>query len=534
MPASPEAPQPALAYLLQAFSGRTLQLQTLSASPPDAPPARPILTPAHLLLPAGEGAQQRAAVAHAAAHLLYSPVAQASAALKPLAQAVVAAMEDARVEQLLMRQLPGLRHWFLAGLRQSVQPQGLSFTALISRLSLALHDEDYADGNAWVDKGRRLYAAARAQQGLQDYTAFRRLAALLANDLGQMRVRFDPQQYAVPAAYRDDNSYLWDHGVARDEQAQALQAPLQEQQPAGGAAAQTVESFIAVHHYPEWDARSAVLRQDWCTLYELRPLLKAPASAPATHRPLPPPQRHRAQNGRRLRRQWEGETLDLDAAIEAAVERRLQGAPSGRIFQRPGPQIQPLSLLVLLDLSKSTGARTHADAPSLLEMEQQAALLLARAAQAAGERIALHGFCSDTRAQVRYHRLLDFGQPLDAQAEARLRAVQPAWSTRLGAALRHATTLLAAEPAERRALLVLTDGEPADVDVHDTRYLIADARAAVQAAARLGLPVFGLAVDADAATYARRIFGAGNYRIAETPEQLPRQLTALHARLTGV
>lgn len=534
MPVFPEAPPPALAYLLQAFSGRQLQLQTLPASPPDAPPARPVLTPTHLLLPAGDGAQQRAAVAHAAAHLLYSPLAQPSATLKPLAQAVVAAVEDARVEDLMSEQLPGLRTWFLAGLRASVQPQGLSFTALISRLNLALLDEHYADGNAWVDKARTLYAAARAQQGLRDYTAFRRLAALLANDLGQMRVRFDPQQYAVPAAYRDDNSCLWDHGVARDEAAQALQAPLQEQPQASSAAAQAIESVLSVHHYPEWDARSAVLRPDWCTLYELQPLLKAQASASSARRPLPPLQRQRTQPGRRLRRQWEGETLDLDAAIEAAVERRLQGAPSGRIFQRPGPQTEALSLLVLLDLSQSTGARASAGAPSLLEVEQQAALLLARTAHAAGERIALHGFCSNTRAGVRYHRLLDFGQPLDARAEARLRAMQPAFSTRLGAALRHATALLAAEPAARRALLVLTDGEPSDVDVHDRRYLIADARAAVLAATRQGLPVCGLAVDAGAAVYARQIFGAQNYRIAAKPEQLPRQLAALHARFSGV
>jgi len=534
MPALPEAPQPALALLLQAFSGRALQLQTLPTTPPDAPPARAILTPSHLLLPAGDWTNQRATAAHAAAHLLHSPAAQASATLKPLAQAVVAAVEDARVEQLLMRQLPGLRSWFLAGLRASVQPQGLSFTALVSRLSLALHDESYADGNAWVYKARTLFATARAQQGLADYAAFRRLATLLANDLGQMRVRFEPQQYAAPASYRDDNSYLWDHGVANDGQAQPLQAPLQEQQPASGAAAQAIESVLCVHHYPEWDARSAVLRPDWCTLYELRPLLKAQASASRMQRPLPPLQRQRAQHGRRLRRQWEGETLDLDAAIEAAVERRVQGTPLGRIFQRPGPQIQALSLLVLLDCSLSTGMRASEHAPSLLEVEQAAALLLARAVQASGQRIALHAFCSDTRAQVRYHRLLDFGQPLDAQAEDRLRALQPAYSTRLGTALRHATALLADEPAERRALLVLTDGEPSDVDVHDRRYLIDDARVAVQEAARQGVPVCGLAVDAGSTDYARRIFGSGNFRVAEAPAQLPRQLTALHARLTGI
>lgn len=533
MPASPEAPQPALAFLLQALSGRRLQLQTLPATPPDAPPARAILTPTQLLLPAGDWAHQRAAIAHAAAHLLYSPVAQASAALKPLAQAVVAAVEDARVERLLMAQLPGVRAWFLAGLRESLQAHGLSFTALISRLSLALHDDGYADGNAWVGKARVLFAQTRQDHGLEDYLAFRRLAAVLANDLGQMRVRFEPQQYAVPAAYRDDNSYLWNHGVASDEQAEPLEAPAQTPQTGIGGPAQALQAVIAVHHYPEWDERSGVLRPHWCTLHDMRPPLAPLAVLAPPQRPPLVLHRRQAPHGRRLRRQWEGETLDLDAAIEAAVERRLQRAPTGRIFQRPGPQARPLSLLVLLDLSRSTGARASENAPSLLELEQEAALLLAHTAQAKGERIAIHGFCSDTRAKVHYHRLLDFGEALDAQAEARLRAAQAAYSTRLGTALRHACALLLAEPAQRRALLVLTDGEPADVDVHDPRYLIADARAAVQEAARLGLPIVGLAVDAGAAGYARQIFGANNYRIAETPEHLPRQLSALYARVSG-
>lgn len=533
MPASPDLlATPAL--LLQALAGRNLQVATQAPAAPDAAGARPIVNATHLLLPALDAPLQRAAVAHAAAHVLYSRPAQPSATLKPLGLAVVGAMEDARVELLLARALPGVRAWFDAPLRQVLEPGGLSVHALFSRLALALHDERYADGNAWIDKARTRFAAASRAHGLEDDTAFRRLASVLANDLGQMRVRFDPRLYAVPAPYRDDNSYLWQHGTTREAEAQPLPSPIRLQAPPAEGTTPALKTTMPALAYPEWDYRSGVLRQDWCSLYELRPLPAGDAATtPAAQRPLLPLQRVRPQHGRRLRRQWDGETLDLDAAIESAVERRLQGAPSGRIFQRPGPQARPLSLLVLLDLSQSTGERAAGQARSLLEVEQEAALLLARSAQGAGERIALHGFCSDTRAQVRYHRLLDFGEPLDARAAARLQAQQAAWSTRLGTALRHACALLAAEPAERRALLVLTDGAPADVDVFDARYLVEDARAAVRDAARLGLPVCGLAVDAGAAAYARRIFGAGNYRIAETPAQLPRQLAALHARFSG-
>ena len=529
MPASPELPA-ALSLLLQALAARELTLQTLPPAAPEGPAARPILNPTHLLLPALTAPLQRAVVAHAAAHLLYSPPGQPTATLKPLGLAVVSAVEDARVEQLLTRSLPGVRAWFDTPLRQALDPQGLSATALLSRLDLALHDETHADDNHWVDKARTLFAAAQREHGLEDAAAFRRLASLLANDLGQMRVRFEARQHAVAAPYRDDHSYLWQHPADAAARPQDLQVHVPELPPATQGQA-TPEPVTALPHpYPEWDYRSGVLRTDWCTLYELRAPIAAPLPTQEQRLHLPALRPHGP--GRRLRRQWEGEALDLDAAIEAAVDRRLGRPPTGRIFQRPGPQPAPLSLLLLLDCSLST-ADPGPDGRSLLQIEQEAALLLAHAVLAAGGRIAVHAFCSDTRAQVRYHRLLDFGAPLDREAEARLCALGAAWSTRLGTALRHAAALLAHEPATRRALLVLSDGAPSDVDVHDARYLVEDARAAVQAAARRGLPVHGLVVDPGAADYAQHVFGRRHSRVLRQAWQLPRELLALHAQFQG-
>lgn len=533
MPALPEPALAAPALLLQALSGREGLVQTLPPGPAEAPAQRPILSARHLLLPPGtDWPRQRAAVAHAAAHLLHTPRSLSSAGLKPMGLAVVAAVEDARVEQLLVRHLPGVRRWFLESLRASVQPHGLEFAALLSRMDLALCDDGYRDGNHWVDKARTLFAAARQQHGLEDYAAFRRLASILANDLGQMRVRFYPRQYAVPAPYRDDNSYLWDHGTAHDAEAEPVLLQLPQAAPPGGTAGTGAPAPARAPRfvYPEWDYRSGVLRQDWCTVIEpTAPLASTPGPEAASAGRLA--LRPRPGRGQRLRRQWDGEEIDLDAAIEVQIERRLQLAPDGRLFQRPGPQHRPLSLLVLLDLSQSTGERAAGSPHTLLALEQQAALLLARAALAAGDRIAIHGFSSDTRAQVHYHRLLDFGAPLDSAAVARLQAVPARWSTRMGAALRHATALLAAEPAAQRALLVLSDGAPADIDVHDGRYLVEDAHVAVQAARRARIVVQGLTVDGGAADYARRIFGPRHARLIRHAAQLPRQLAGLYARM---
>lgn len=72
-------------------------------------------------------------------------------------------------------------------------------------------------------------------------------------------------------------------------------------------------------------------------------------------------------------------------------------------------------------------------------------------------------------------------------------AVRPAGSTRTGAALRHAAALAREQAGRdgdtRPAVLLLTDGEPHDVDVADPAYLRADLRRAIAEAERGGIPV---------------------------------------------
>ncbi len=519
MPASADA---ALSLLVQGLARRTLAVQRGTT-------VRPILTPKHLLLPAL--ADARAAAAHAAAHLLYSPYAQTAKDLKPISQAVIATVEDARVELLLQEALPGVRRWFLPPLRAAVQPHGLDLPAWLSRLALALADADCIDGSHWVNKARTLFAETRARHGLHDYAAFRRMASILANDLGQMRVRFEPQQQLVPTVYRDDHSYLWQHGATTDE-ATELAAP-----PPGAGAGSTQPPDYQdepTWHYPEWDYRLQRERPDWCTLREStppQPPLEAAAVASGTLRLR---RAQRLDRARRLRRQWEGEELDLDAAIEAALDHRIGRRVDARVFRRPGRSERTGSVLVLLDLSASTLDPLPGSDLTLLEIERRAALLLARSSRDVGDRFAVHGFSSDTRERVRYLRLLDFDAPLDTAAQARIAGATGEGSTRMGAALRHATGLLAQQPAPRTLLLV-TDGAPSDIDVYDSRYLGADAQAAVQAAQRVGIRTHALGVGDgtnDSDDVLRRIVGAQRLRRVGTPAQLPVQLLRLYRQLS--
>jgi len=538
-----------------------------------APPARAILVAAvsaqdedvtgkvagtgvicHLLLPSladhdpvPRRRLHRAMVAHTAAHLRHSPLGQDSSKLKPMGMTVVSALEDARVERLLCRDYPGVRAWFEDFLAPAPDDSDLSFRAFMARLDRILFWPERHDGNHWVNKARELFERAAREHGLEDYAAFRAVASVLGNDLGQMRVRMDPQHYTVPTPYRDDNSYLWRHPDTETAAEDALVLPEDEPPPpppdSEDAPPQeiTPDMELARYHYPEWDHERERLKTDWCTLIDRVPAWQGVGGAdqtqlkPPTARKLAPlqlPQARQLDRRNRLRRQWEGEDVDLNAAVEILVDRRLNLRPDPRLFMRPGKGPRPTSLLVLLDVSESVNDAGVEGTP-LLDMEKQAALLLAQARVRGVDRLAIHAFSSNTRSEVNYYRLLDFGQPHSSFTTAMIQALQGRYSTRLGAALRHAGNLLQAEPAGQRTLLVITDGEPSDIDVHDRNYLIEDARHAVQYARQTGVRITCLAVDSKADAWVRHIFGWRNFGIAERAAQLPQRLTQMSARLAA-
>lgn len=541
---------PSLTLLLHGLSGREIQLQPRRQTALGGLPLRPVLTSTHLLLPddytALDGPDRyrlyRAAVAHAVAHLRYSTAGLPTLTLKPMGIAMVSAIEDARVERLLARDYPGVRNWFLEFLQRGVKPTELGFAALVGRMNLALMDPEYQDDNFWVNKARRLFEEQAAN--LTDYAAFRRLASILANDLGQMRVPFRAQRYVVPEAYRDDNSFLWDFNEPNAPTPEPLDLHVKAPQRPDAAAPDeplsqpmAAEIELGRQTYPEWDAQLSLMRMDWCTVIEKRPAWqgqRATATRDAPALPLVPLIRSRRLSRRqRLRRQWEGDDIDLNAAIEAMLDQRLKLSPDLRLFTRAGREEQASSILVLLDLSESTNDCPGTSMESILDIEKKAALLLVQSVMHSGDRIAVHGFSSNTRAEVNYYRLLEFGAPLDEVAIAMIRSVPGRYSTRMGAALHHAVACLSHEPNDYRAIVMVTDGAPSDIDTFKADYLIEDARAAVHEGRRAGVQTFCVALDPQAGPYVRRIFGWDNYRIVDDPNRLPTQLSTLYNRLTA-
>ncbi|MBC7942321.1 MAG: nitric oxide reductase activation protein NorD [Chitinophagaceae bacterium] len=516
-----------LAYLAGfGFSTHGIELHEPQAAgqPPPAPSvADAVIRFSRRCAVSGHGAERaalyRASMAHIAAHLRHSPLARLAGSRRPMLLATIALLEDARVERLMLRDYPGLRSLWGMFHTATREGSGFDYAGLAARLARALHDPGYDDSNAWVQTGRALFEDAAATD-LHDVPAFEAIGRRLAIDVEKMRLPLLPS-YRPQPPYRDDNAVLWNMNAALpiDEEATAPREDY-EFRPRDALPpdlpAVDVDTRRRTRH-PEWDHRLDALREDWATVIESGPAAHRSAGSRFAHRPA---QRVRGleqtpDRSIRLNRLAEGDELDLTAAVDGAIRQRARLAPDGRIFRRHGRRHRATAVVLLMDLSVSTQRFVPGSFTTVLDVEKRAARVVAQALDSSRDRVAVHGFASDGRHEVHYQRIKDFDEPFGAEQQARLAALRGSLSTRMGAALRHATALLDGQAVDHKVILMLTDGEPSDVDVVEEEHLVEDARHAVASAAARGIRTFCLTLDRHADAYVRRIFGSRNYLIAD-------------------
>jgi nitric oxide reductase NorD protein len=498
----------------------------------------------------------RAAAAHAQAHLVFGGPRFPVGTLKPLQIALVTLIEDARIELLEMRQLPGLRKQWSP--YHIAVPAGVaSAPTLLARLARALFDPSYDDDDSFVAKGRWMFEARLPR--LEDPAISREIGMLLGNDLGQMRVQFNAKTYVVEPVYRDDGLGLWDFGddapssdetldlavdavrvEQRDDPDQSFLRPdvLEDESRVGRARAVAPERGIVIAKYPEWDRAHGVERPEWTTVREVparpgdpRLVEEALDRADVLRNRIRRLVRGvRVGRTTRLKRQLDGHDLDVDAVLDAGIALRSRQEPDPRVFRATTSKHRDLVVLLLLDISESTRDRLASGA-SILDVERLAVAVLAEAMSALGDPFSMLAFASNGRGDVEMTTVKAFHEPYDRACVGRLAALSSGLSTRLGTALRHAGELISHARSFRKLVIVLTDGEPSDIDVTDPLDLVEDARRAAVGLRARGIDGFGVVLGSNAMNSAVRIFGRGNTMLVPRVEDLPARLSELYFRL---
>ncbi|TCU71495.1 von Willebrand factor type A domain-containing protein [Bradyrhizobium sp. R2.2-H] len=499
----------------------------------------------------------RAATAHAQAHLVLGRARFPIGTLKPLQVALVNLIEDARVETLAMRALPGLRRLWAP--YHVAEPRGIATApVLLARLARALFDPAHVDDDGFVAKGRALFAAALPR--IEDSAISREIGTLLGNDLGQMRVQFNARTYVVEPVYRDDGLGLWDFGAdaqppddVLDLFIDAMRVDSQESADGSNQRAEpgNAEAGIArgrpvapddrgtvIARYPEWDRVHGIERPDWTVVREVAAKTADPhtidealdRSGAVRNRVARLVRGLRIGRTVRLKRQHDGHDLDVDAMLDAGIALRSGREPDPRVFRSSKSVHRDLSALLLIDTSHSTSDRLLSGS-TVLDVERLAVAILSEAMDRLGDPFGLLSFASDGREDVRMTVIKGFDEAYDRHCRARLAGLSSGLSTRLGTALRHAGNVMATASTSRRLLIVLTDGEPSDIDVADPLDLVEDARRAAVDLHRRGIDAYGVVLGTAGIASAPRIFGRGNTMLVPRVENLPARLSELYFRL---
>lgn len=286
----------------------------------------------------------------------------------------------------------------------------------------------------------------------------------------------------------------------------------------------------------EWDWKRGELLHDYCRLQPMLAEDVVPVELPV----------HLQRSARKLCQQFEslapvrswhrgqadGNEIDMDAWLRHVTDNMTGHAQSDTgLYRDFRGGNRDLACLLLADLSLSTDAWVNNSA-RIIDIIRDSLFLFSEALTHTGDRFAMYGFSSRSREHIRFHHIKTFAQKHDNDVRGRIQAIKPGYYTRMGAAIRHASSILSKEVNSQRLLLLLTDGKPNDLDHYEGRYGVEDTRHAVQEARKEGLQVFCVTIDEQAEDYLPHLFGAHHYVLIRHAADLPNELPLLYMRIT--
>ncbi|KAA0444716.1 MAG: VWA domain-containing protein [Candidatus Thioglobus sp.] len=526
----------------------------------------------------------RATVAHMAAHLMYTSQPMSAEQLSPAQMFFIGMLEDARIEYKAAQDFPGLKKLWMTLMKvKNAEPAEHQTMEILENFALQLLDENESgDDKQMNDFAEKFHKGIEQNQDDNNFSWMMgiELYNLFAGKKAVPSLRI-LENYRLD--YRDDNRIVWQYedinwddgveyiaaskGQVRYEVSPLMMAHEVDCELAGDDAqvvwtckdtmrvyeddltddaksfneTMGVEPISDPYHYHEWDYQIQLHRPDWVTVYERRPPKGIATEIddilteykPIAHRIRQIIDLLSPAGVQRQRGMEDGDEVDINAAIDAMIAIRMGEQPNPKITMRNVLNTRDLSVVVLLDLSESTNETMRGSDKTILQLTREAATLVATAIEGIGDPFALHGFASDGRHDVQYSRLKDFNQHFDDEAKSRLAGMKGGLSTRMGAALRHAGQHLHKQAEKRKLILLVTDGEPADIDETDPQHLRFDTKKAVEELYSTGVLTYCLTLDPEADSYVKRIFGENNYTIIDNVEKLPEQLPLLFASLTA-
>ena len=390
-------------------------------------------------------------------------------------------------------------------------------------LERALRQTIKSEGKAIADEGRFTLLDA------QDADAAGRNLDLYYD--GQ-RIEMTPEIQVLMDSIRQDlgevpRQYL--DGVAGLPFASDLDADLGEE----GLVADDDDLGPGIIRYREWDYVRQRFREDYClmresevapfaddfvaqTLEKYQGLLK---SIKRTFAAM-------VGESKLLRRQNQGDDIDIDALIEAQADFANGQELSDYIYTRYRKRERSIAVMFMVDMSGSTHGWIN-------DAERESLILLCEALETLGDRYAIYGFSGKTNLRCETYRIKRFDEAYTALVRQRISGIRAKGFTRMGVAIRHLGRLLEKTRARTKILITLSDGRPEDYDAYRGRYAVEDTRHALLELRQQGVHPFCITIDKEAQEYLPHLYGAANYTVVHEVKKLPLKVADIYRRLTA-
>ncbi len=324
--------------------------------------------------------------------------------------------------------------------------------------------------------------------------------------------------------------------------------------------------------YDEWNYIDESYKRSWCRVVERHLVGDDHDFLADVHR------RHAALRGQirrqfarlrpeervRMYRRDDGEELDLDAVIEAIVDRRSGVAADDRLTIRREPAARDVATAFLVDLSASTSSPSVEPEPTpwddidlddpmddpffprivrpdeppirrVIDVAKDAVALMCDALDQLGDRHSVYGFSGQGRHAVEFRVGKEFDVRPSSATWSAIAAMEPISYTRMGPAVRHAAAKLSNQDARTKLLIVISDGYPQDIDYgpdrRDKTYGVHDTAKAIVEAGQAGVDTFCVTIDPAGHDYLRVMSPDHRYLVIDDVESLPAELAKLYLSL---
>ena len=284
--------------------------------------------------------------------------------------------------------------------------------------------------------------------------------------------------------------------------------------------------------YREWDCVRQRFREDFCTLREST---VPEADEGFVEQTL---EKHRGilksikktfeaviGESRLQRRQADGDSIDLDALIEAWADYSRGIEMSEYVYTKYRNQERNIAVMFMVDMSGSTLGWVN-------DAEREALVLLCEALEMLGDRYAIFGFSGRTNKRCEVYRVKEFSDRYGSELKQRISGIRPKAYTRMGVAIRHLGQKLHETHARTKLLITLSDGRPEDYGGYKGKYGIEDTRHALLELKQAGVHAYCITIDNEAQEYLPHMYGPANYAVIDEVEKLPFKVADIYRRLT--